>query len=56
MMHELEKSDPSEVARKPANNSEGSEAEPVERRGGRGEHGQAPHAPDAEPGKCVFGT
>src|ERR1700730_4147100 len=24
--------------------------------GGRGEHEQAPHAPDTEPGKCVSGT
>ena len=34
MMHEPEKSDPSTVAAKPANNSEGSEAESVERREG----------------------
>src|SRR5205807_8484202 len=34
MMHEPEKSDLSTVAKKPANNSEGSEAEPVERREG----------------------
>ena len=34
MMHEPEKSDPSIVAGKPANNSEGSEAESVERREG----------------------
>jgi RNA-directed DNA polymerase len=34
MMHELEKSDPSEVARKLANDVEGPSAEPVERREG----------------------
>jgi RNA-directed DNA polymerase len=34
MMHELEKSDPFTVAKKPVNNSEGSEAESVERREG----------------------
>lgn len=34
MTHAPEKSDPSEVARKPANNSEGAGAEPVERREG----------------------
>jgi RNA-directed DNA polymerase len=34
MMHELEKSDPSTVAAKPANKSEGSDAESVERREG----------------------
>ena len=34
MMHESEKSDPFKVARKPANKSDGSEAEPVERREG----------------------
>jgi RNA-directed DNA polymerase len=34
MMHEPEKSDPFEVALKPANNSKGTEAEPVERREG----------------------
>lgn len=34
MRHESEKSDPFKVARKPANKSEGSEAEPVERREG----------------------
>jgi retron-type reverse transcriptase len=34
MMHEPEKSDPSTVAAKPANNSDGLEAEPVERREG----------------------
>lgn len=34
MMHGVEKSDPFEVAEKPANNSEGSETEPVERREG----------------------
>ena len=57
MTHEPEKSDLSTVAVKPTNNSEGSEAESVERReGGRGEHEQAPHAPDSGPGKCVFGT
>ena len=41
MMHEPEKSDPSTVAAKPANNPEGLGAESVERReGGRGEHEQ----------------
>jgi len=43
MMHEPEKSDPFTVALKPANNSDGLEAEPVERRegaeGNTGEHG-----------------
>ena len=34
MMHEPEKSDPSTVAAKPANNSDGLEAESVERREG----------------------
>ena len=34
MMHEPEKSDPSTVAAKPANKSEGSDAESVERREG----------------------
>src|SRR5688500_17931130 len=34
MMHELEKSDPFTVAKKPVNNSEGSEAESVDRREG----------------------
>ena len=34
MMHEPEKSDPSTVAAKPANKSEGSDAEAVERREG----------------------
>ena len=34
MMHEPEKSDPSTVAVKPANKSEGSDAESVERREG----------------------
>ena len=34
MTHELEKSDPAIVAMKPTNNSEGTEAEPVERREG----------------------
>jgi group II intron reverse transcriptase/maturase len=34
MMHEMEKSDPFKVAEKPANNSEGAGAEPVERREG----------------------
>jgi RNA-directed DNA polymerase len=34
MMHEPEKSDPSTVAAKPANNSDGSDAESVERREG----------------------
>jgi len=57
MMHGPEKSDLSIVAGKPTNNSEGSEAESVERReGGQGEHGQARHAPDTEPGKCVSGS
>jgi len=57
MVHEPEKSDLSTVAGKPANNSEGSEAESVDRReGAEGEHDQAWHAPDTEPGECVSRT
>jgi hypothetical protein len=56
VMHELEKSDLCIVVKKPANNSEGAEAESVERRRGQGEHGQGLHVPDTEPGKRVTGT
>ena len=57
MMHEPEKSDSSTVAMKPANNA-GRTASGVggAKGGGRGEHGQDPHAPDTEPGKRVPGT
>ncbi len=44
MMHEPEKSDPSEVAAKPANNSGRSEAESVEPREGAEGNTSEPHA------------
>src|SRR5512132_1875114 len=57
MMHGPEKSDPGIVAMKPANKTEQSVAEPVERRaGGQGECGPAKHVPDSEPHKRVTGA
>ncbi len=53
MMHKLEKSDPSTVAAKSANNSGRSEAESVERR--EGAKGNTPE-PDTEPGERVTGA
>ena len=44
------------VAAKPANNSEGSEAESVERREGAEGNTDKTRAPDTEPGMCVSGT
>ena len=57
MKNEQEKSDPSTVAKKSANN-------PGRPRGGvggakgrnRGKHGRATHVPDTEPGKRVPGA
>jgi hypothetical protein len=46
MMHGPEKSDPGTVAMKPANKTEQSVAEPVERRWDQGECGPAKHVPD----------
>jgi hypothetical protein len=68
MKNEQEKSDPSIVAKRPANNPHiaevdlwGSGAESAEPREGtkgrdRGKHGRATHVPDTEPGKRVPGA
>ena len=57
MMHGPEKSDLGIVAMKPANKTEQSVAEPVERRAGdQGECGPAKHVPDSEPHKRVTGA
>ena len=64
MKNEQEKSDPSIVAKRPANNPHiaevdlwGSGAESAEPRGrDRGKQGRATHVPDAEPGKRVPGA
>ncbi len=57
MMHELEKSDSSIVAEKPANKLRITECGAGGAKGGdQGELGRDPHAPDTEPGKCAPGT
>jgi hypothetical protein len=61
MKKEREKSDPSIVAKKPANKPETAEVDLwggwVEPRGrDRGKHGRATHVPDTEPGKRVPGA
>ncbi len=52
MMNGLEKSDPCEVARKPANKP----GQPGAKAGGRGEHGRAAHVPDTVPGERATGA
>jgi hypothetical protein len=64
MKNKQEKSDPSIVAKRPANKLTIAEvdlwasgAELAERReGGRGKHGRATHVPDTEPRKRVPGA
>lgn len=54
VMYDVQKSDSCVLAMKPANKSEGEEAEWVERRrGDRGEHKRILHVPDSEPGERV---
>ena len=57
MKHEQEKSDPSTVAKRPANKPGQPGAESAEPREGiRGKHERATHVPDTEPGKRVPGA
>ena len=57
MKHEQEKSDPSTVAKRPANKPGQPGAEPAEpREGTEGNTGEATHVPDTEPGKRVPGA